>query len=109
MKQREARGAASPRREQEQKEEDRRTEWPGGREPWKGRGRTRELILCVKQILFGQRAADGERAYNGRKRAARKKHEQLFSLVDLRSFSSQLWGAKLNACFIEILRNTSQI
>lgn len=73
MKQREARGAASPRREQEQKEEDRRTEWPGGRELWKGRGRTRELILRVKQILFGQRAADGERACNGRKRAARKK------------------------------------
>lgn len=78
MKQREARGAASPRREQEQKEEDRRAEWPGGRELWKGRGRTRELILCVKQILFGQRAADGGRAYNGRKRAARKKTRATF-------------------------------
>ena len=36
MKQREARGAASPRREQEQKEKDRRTKWLSGRESRKG-------------------------------------------------------------------------
>lgn len=68
MKQREARGAASPRREQEEKEEDHRTERPSGRELKKKRGTTRELISRVKQILFGQRAADGERANDGRKR-----------------------------------------
>lgn len=64
MKQREARGAASPRREQEQEEEDRRSgEWERME---RGEGEERREISsrALKQILFGirQRAVNGERA-----------------------------------------------
>jgi len=84
MKQREARGAASLRREQEQKEEDRRTEWPSGRELSNGRGMTRELISCVKQIFFEQPMANertmGENALH-EKRASNFLRSSIYDLI----------------------------